>query len=198
MTWYTDDPDFTKCFEKTVLVLVPVIFFWGFLPLEFYWLKKSRNRDVPWNWKNIIKFLIISAVSVLSVADLLSNLSEDVALVKVDIFMPLLKVATFVSIEPFLKMLYINYFQIISGVTLYKNKKQGLQASGHQFLFWFLCALCGAFQFRSEIRGVQIDNQFLHQTYLIYYPLVCAMFLVNFLPDDPPRVNIYSKHEVRW
>lgn len=36
-------------------------------------------------------------MSVLSVADLLSNLSEDVALVKVDIFMPLLKVVTFVS-----------------------------------------------------------------------------------------------------
>lgn len=138
-------------------------------------------------------------MSVLSVADLLSNLSEDVALVKVDIFMPLLKVVTFVSmcIVRVRKMLYINYFQITSGVTLYKNKKHGLQTSGHQFLFWFLCALCGAFQFRSEIRA-QIDNQFLHHTYLIYYPLVCAMFLVNFLPDDPPRVNIYSKHEVGW
>lgn len=82
-------------------------------------------------------------------------------------------------------------------MTLYKNKKHGLQTSGHQFLFWFLCALCGAFQFRSEIRGGQIDNQFLYHTYLIYYPLVCAMFLVNFLPDDPPKVNIYSKQEVR-
>ncbi|XP_066253825.1 multidrug resistance-associated protein 1-like isoform X2 [Euwallacea similis] len=182
LTWYTDNPDFTICFEKTVFVLVPVVYFWLFLPLEYYWLRKSLNRDVPWTWKNVSKFLIISTICVLCACDFLFNLSEDVPVVKVDIFMPLIKFGTF----------------LCAGVTLYYNKKYGLRASGHQFLFWFLCALFGAFQFRTEITNVQtgyIENQFLYRTYLIYYPLVCFMLVLNFITDARPKVDVYANLE---
>lgn len=66
-------------------------------------------------------------------------------------------------------------------------------------MFWFFSALCGAPQFRTEIRDAQkgqVENDFFHKTYLVYYPLVLVMLLLNCLPDDAPKVNIYAEAEV--
>lgn len=55
LTWYTEDPQFTRCFEKTVLVSIPCIFLWVFSPIEIYYLHTSKNRNIPWNWLNKMK-----------------------------------------------------------------------------------------------------------------------------------------------
>ncbi|XP_077843264.1 multidrug resistance-associated protein 1 isoform X13 [Macaca mulatta] len=41
VTWYTSNPDFTKCFQNTVLVWVPCFYLWACFP--FYFLYLSRH-----------------------------------------------------------------------------------------------------------------------------------------------------------
>lgn len=57
ITWNSDDPDFTPCFEKTVLVLIPCAFLWIFLPLEIYYLRRTKAYNIPFNLYNIVKLV---------------------------------------------------------------------------------------------------------------------------------------------
>lgn len=97
LTWKTDDPSFTRCFEQTVLVWIPCLFIWIFSPLEYYYQEVSFNRYIPWNWKNFSKVLINALIFAVCFSDFISSAGADV-FERVDIFMPLLKVVTFVSI----------------------------------------------------------------------------------------------------
>lgn len=84
---------------------------------------------------------------------------------------------------------------------MYYNRKHGQHTSGLLFLFWFLLAICGIPQFRTEIRGGQRNeipqaSWTSHVIYLIYYPLVVLIFLLNCFADQPPRETKYPKSQV--
>lgn len=79
------------------------------------------------------------------------------------------------------------------------NRKYGIRSSGLQFLFWFVFALCGAPQFRTEIRGAtneMPDPYYFYISYLIFYPLVLIMFFLNCFADKAPRESLYPKSDV--
>ena len=44
LTWYTDEPDFTKCFQNTVLIYTPLVIFLVCLPFSY---TKSPNVVSP-------------------------------------------------------------------------------------------------------------------------------------------------------
>ena len=48
LTWYTEDPDFTLCFQSTVLIYVPALLFASFLPFKFWTWEKKKKSSVPW------------------------------------------------------------------------------------------------------------------------------------------------------
>lgn len=96
-----------------------------------------------------------------------------------------------------------NYFipQAYSGILVYYNKKYGMHSSGLLLLFWFLLALCGIPEFRTVIRELQ-TAKLLPEIYgdriiyLIYYPLVVVMLLLNCPSDKPPKETLYKKTQV--
>ena len=45
LTWYTEAPRFTQCFQNTVLVWVPCTFLWIVMPFYVFYL--SRVTDTP-------------------------------------------------------------------------------------------------------------------------------------------------------
>ncbi|XP_076273672.1 multidrug resistance-associated protein 1-like [Rhynchophorus ferrugineus] len=183
LTWNTTDPDFTTCFEKTALVLLPVGVFWSFLPLELLFLKKSFYKPIAWNWRNVLKQTINWLLVLLCLFEFLSNIPEDIVLLKVNIFIPVLKMISFTA----------------SGVLSYKNTKHGYRSSGHQFVFWFLLALCGAPQFRTEIRNFEtiksVDNYFLPTTYMAYFPLVCIMLVLSSISEGTTETLFKGEKE---
>ncbi|KAF6207512.1 hypothetical protein GE061_015958, partial [Apolygus lucorum] len=67
LTWYTNTPRFTPCFEETVLAWVPCIFLVVFLPFDIYFSINSREKNIPWNWRSISKTVICS-INILSSA----------------------------------------------------------------------------------------------------------------------------------
>lgn len=187
LTWNTDDPEFTKCFEKTVLVWIPCFFLWTFSSLEVYYLLKSKRRNIPWSWLNISKLVVTGILSILCLSDLVKafkSAGSDNVVYSVDIYSPLIKLFTFA----------------LSALLVVYNKKHGMPSSGLLFLFWILLGICGAVRFRSEIRGAQRgdippESKYFYISYLIYYPLVLLMFLLNCFADKPPRESKYPKSE---
>uniref|UniRef100_A0AAR5P0Y0 ABC-type glutathione-S-conjugate transporter n=2 Tax=Dendroctonus ponderosae TaxID=77166 RepID=A0AAR5P0Y0_DENPD len=185
LTWQTDDPDFTICFEKTVLVWVPCLFLCLFTGLEIFYITNSTRRDIPWNLLNSSKVFVTAALCILTISDFITSLhkSSSQFVPSVDICQPVVKFACF----------------LLTGLLVYYNKKYGIRTSGLLFLFWFLLSLFGAAQFRTEIRTVQREgaprSYYQYVSYLIFYPLVLLMFLLNCFADQPPRVTKYPKKQ---
>lgn len=99
MTWTTEDPDFTPCFQLTILVWVPCAILFLLTPLEIYYFLKTRYRNIPWGLLNISKLLLILAIVGLSVLDLTFaiRMTESQGLYSVHIVTPIIKIVTFVS-----------------------------------------------------------------------------------------------------
>jgi ATP-binding cassette subfamily C (CFTR/MRP) protein 1 len=95
--------------------------------------------------------------------------------------------------------MFVFILQALSAVLLVYNRKYGLCTSGLQFLFWFLMALCGAIQFRTEVRGSREEipeSYYSYISYLIYYPFILIMLFLNCFADRAPRHSEYPKLQV--
>ncbi|XP_047368141.1 multidrug resistance-associated protein 1 isoform X1 [Vespa velutina] len=182
LSWNTDDPDLTECFQKTVLIWVPCVFLWSFSVMEAYYMLNSRRKNIPYTWLYISKQVLTTILIVLTIVDLGRAIYKSYyeAVYNVDYYTPFVKIITF----------------ILAGILLFYNKKYGMRTSGLLFLFWFLLVLCGIVQFRTLLR--QNSNEkptYLFVSYMIYYSLVISMFLLNFIVDAEPKYSEYPLME---
>ncbi|XP_031785293.1 multidrug resistance-associated protein 1 isoform X11 [Nasonia vitripennis] len=183
LSWYTDDPDLTECFQKTVLIWTPCIFLWVFSSFEAYYLLRSKRRNVPLTWLFVAKFLLTSALIVLTIVDLVTAIRDSTfdfyPVYDVEYVTPCVKLLTF----------------ILALVLLYYNKKYGMQTSGLLWMFWFALGLCGIVQYRSLLRKSDNDMGYEFISYMIYFPIVVILFLLNFLVDAQPKFSEYPPVE---
>ncbi|XP_046739580.1 multidrug resistance-associated protein 1 isoform X8 [Diprion similis] len=184
LTWYTENPDLTECFQKTVLVWTPCVFLWTFCSIETYYILSSKRRNIPFTWMLISKLLLTSLLAILSIADLgyaIHSYANGETVYSVDYCTPLIKLISFA----------------MALVLLLYNRKYGMRTSGLLFLFWFFLALCGAVQYRSLIRGYTQSTEvtYSYVSYMIYYPVVLALFLLHFFVDGEPRFSEYPPVE---
>ncbi|XP_069695544.1 multidrug resistance-associated protein 1 isoform X5 [Periplaneta americana] len=184
-TWYTDKPELSICFQNTILVWIPCLFLWVFSPLETYYILHSKTRNIPWNWLNITKLVLTAVLAVISVADLgnaIHRSSYGESISSAEFYTPLIKIITF----------------CFSGVLVAYNRVRGMRTSGLLFLFWLLLALCGAVQYRYELTVVSDDEQdsiFRFASFMVYYPVVLAVLILNCFADAPPRFSEYPSVE---
>lgn len=99
LTWHTDDPDFTTCFQRTALIWGPCAFLWIFSLFDLYYIQSSINRNIPWGFLNTTKTVFTTALIFLTCADLLIVVAnqKDNNVYPVDFYTPVIKIATFVS-----------------------------------------------------------------------------------------------------
>ncbi|KAG6453079.1 multidrug resistance-associated protein 1 isoform X4 [Manduca sexta] len=184
-TWDTENPDLTPCFQKTVLVWAPCLFLWVFAILDIYYILHSKERNIPWNILNISKLVITCLLIVLKFVDLgvavhtSSNGEEKVY--NADYYSPIIKILTFG----------------LSATLLYYNRKFGMRASGVLFFFWLLLILAGLPQLRSEIimhyNSPDDENvKYNFVSFMVYYPSIVLMFLLNCFADLPPKHTPYK------
>ncbi|KPI96774.1 Canalicular multispecific organic anion transporter 2 [Papilio xuthus] len=184
LTWYTDNPEFTPCFEKTVLVWTPCLFLWVAALLEGFYILNSKERNIPWNILNISKLVITCLLIVLKFVDLgvtVHKSSKDEEVFNADYYSPIIKILTFA----------------LSATLLYYNRKFGMRASGVLFFFWLLLILAGLPQLRSEVvahyKLMDDENvQYNFVSYMIYYPMIILMFILNCFADLPPKDTPYK------
>ena len=67
LTWNTDSPDLTECFQETVLVYAPAAVLLLFLPLQALYIKRSRDRGVPWTLLNVARTLLTFGLVIVAV-----------------------------------------------------------------------------------------------------------------------------------
>ena len=86
---------------------------------------------------------------------------------------------------------------ILAFILLLVCKKRGQISSGPLFIFWLLEAVCGAITFRSVVRSESIANLSSAPlplvTYSIQYPLVVALFFLNFWADQPHQYKVLEE-----
>ncbi|XP_063822466.1 multidrug resistance-associated protein 1 isoform X1 [Ostrinia nubilalis] len=184
-TWHTDNPEFTPCFHKTVLVWTPCLYLWVAAFLDIYYILNSKEKNIPWNPLNITKLIVTSILIVVKFVDLgvtVHNSSQKENVVSnADYYSPIIKILTFA----------------LSATLLYYNRKYGMRASGVLFFFWLLLIIAGLPQLRSEIilHSEKEDDenvQYNFVSYMVYYPLIVLMFILNCYADLPPKDTPYS------
>nr|XP_027217417.1 canalicular multispecific organic anion transporter 2-like [Penaeus vannamei] len=142
VTWYTDNPDFTPCFERTVLVWVPCFFLWVFTPMEIFYLKNSPDRLVPWSWINISKLIGSTLLMTVQCVDFFHavyrNANDEGDVYGVDYAAPAI----------------IFFTILLQVVFILMEKKRGIQSSGVIFMFWLLLVIFGIPEYRTYFLNV--------------------------------------------
>ena len=77
LTWNTDSPDLTECFQETALVYLPAAVLFLFLPLQLLYIKRSRDKDVPWTLLNAVRALLTIGLVIVAVVDLAYYVDAD-------------------------------------------------------------------------------------------------------------------------
>ncbi|XP_026834850.1 multidrug resistance-associated protein 1 isoform X6 [Drosophila erecta] len=199
-TWWTKDPDFTPCFEQTALVWTPCAFYWVFVIFDFYYLKASLDRNIPWNKLNVSKALVNLGLLVITALDLIMALikkggDSELPLYDLDIWGPIIKFATFLLLFIFIPL----------------NRKYGVQTTGCQFIFWFLLTVLSIPRCRTEVRldserqkildsQQPSDQDFSWEEYqfvsfFIFFTFTSIMLILNCFADGLPRQTKYQRGE---
>ncbi|XP_046689303.1 multidrug resistance-associated protein 1-like [Homalodisca vitripennis] len=183
-SWDTPDPDLSPCFEQTALVWGPCLVLWTLAPFEAVVILSSKRRDVPWAFTNVTKLflnLVLIAISAASFVISAVQSFQGEKVYPVSLWTPAILTLTF----------------MLAAVILVWDRVRGIHTSGGLLAFWLVLSLAGVFQFRTELRQVGITEEpnFRFYLYMIYYPIVVVMLILNLFADPLPRVTDRPKTE---
>ena len=68
--WYTTNPDFTTCFQQTVLTYVPAVVLLLLTPFSVWSASNSKDRKIPWTILNIAKLVVNILLIIIPFVDL--------------------------------------------------------------------------------------------------------------------------------
>ena len=178
LTWYTERPQLTPCFQSTVLVYTPALGLVLVGAWDLVTCYQSRSRTVPWSSRLIAKLSLTSVALALALLELVSAIyvyTTVNTLFLADILAPVVKISSF----------------IMSLGLLLTNKHFGQVASPAQFLFWTSNCLCLGLSTFSETFGSYEDVPFTELVLMISGLVISViMFILNCFADLPP---LYSE-----
>nr|XP_028561207.1 multidrug resistance-associated protein 1-like isoform X1 [Podarcis muralis] len=177
LTWYTENPDFTKCFQKTVLTWIPCIYLWACFPIYFVYLQRHDRGYIQMSHLNKAKTALGLLLWIVCWADLFYSFwerSHNIFRAPVFLVSP-----TILGITMLLATFLIQY-----------ERMKGAQSSGVMLLFWLIALLCATVTFRSKIMhasstGSEVDV-FRYITFYIYFTLVLIQLILSCFPERPP------------
>ena len=143
LTWESDVPDFTKCFQTSILPLFPLC---ALLLLSSYDIsiyvshRKKKIKRIGYNWYNVSKLALITVLCAVNIAKLCYIASVDSR-----------SEAKVVYPSNYLYEAIFLICHIISFVLLYTSLCYGLRRSFAQFLFYLLSVLCEIVVLRSSV-----------------------------------------------
>ncbi|CAH1406921.1 unnamed protein product [Nezara viridula] len=181
VTWYTESPRFTQCFEKTALVYIPCMFLWIFAAVEIYLIHSSKAKDIPWNWRSKLKLVFIFVLIAICLFDIIFNIFK-IKVFLADIFTPIVKIISLV----------------LCCILVTLHRKFGKRSSGLMFLFWFLVVLFGFPQLFSSVEVLLIGHpsnngeNVMSYFFIVYYFFSLSLFILQWIVDLPPASTSYA------
>ncbi|XP_049281512.1 multidrug resistance-associated protein 1-like isoform X1 [Anopheles funestus] len=189
--WDIDNPNLTFCFQRVILQWVPCLFLFVFSVYDILKITESRYRDIPWNWYNLSKMLVIFLLMCMSWIDLgmVVSYQDEQGLYDVQILTAVFNALTYIDLI----------------VLLFFMRKYGIRTSGTMFMFWFLRMFFGIIQLRTEVMdndkrpnaigsGDTVDFwEYQYVSYIIQYSFICLMLVLELFPDKTPSFSYYPK-----
>ncbi|OBS72248.1 hypothetical protein A6R68_13179, partial [Neotoma lepida] len=170
ITWHTSSPDFTKCFQNTVLTWVPCFYLWSCFPLYFLYLSRHDRGYIQMTHLNKAKTVLGFLLWIICWADLFYSFWERHQGVLAPVLAPvLLLLATFL---------------------IQLERRKGVQSSGFMLIFWLVALLCAIAILRSKIisalkKDAQVD-MFRDTTFYVYFTLVLVQLVLSCFSDSSP------------
>ncbi|XP_021375006.1 multidrug resistance-associated protein 1-like [Mizuhopecten yessoensis] len=172
-SWNTTDPDFSPCFQKTVILWIPCAFLVLVTPFHIYFLTKSQAPTIPSSCLSILKTVLAVLLAVAAIADIGKSVQQ------------------FISEEPvptvdFISPLIFCLTMVLATFLIQHERKHGVQSSGVMFLFWLMLLTSGILIFQSKVRtaaGEGIDEVFRFVIFFIEFPVILIQFILTWFVD---------------
>ncbi|KAM6054990.1 multidrug resistance-associated protein 1 isoform 2-T2 [Chlamydotis macqueenii] len=176
LTWHTENPDFTQCFQNTVLVWIPCIYLWICFPVYFLYLRSHDRGYIQMSNLNKAKTALGLILWIVCWADLFYSFWESQNIFRAPFF---LVSPTVLGITMLLATFLIQYERI-----------KGVQSSGVMTVFWVISLSCATVVFRSKIiHALNTDTEvdaFRYVTFCIYFILLLVQLILCCFPERPP------------
>ncbi|XP_077843267.1 multidrug resistance-associated protein 1 isoform X15 [Macaca mulatta] len=145
VTWYTSNPDFTKCFQNTVLVWVPCFYLWACFPFYFLYLSRHDRGYIQMTLLNKTKTALGFLLWIVCWADLFYSFwerSRGIFLAPVFLVSPTL----------------LGITMLLATFLIQLERRKGVQSSGIMLTFWLVALLCALAILRSKIMTALKEN----------------------------------------
>ncbi|XP_029015058.1 multidrug resistance-associated protein 1 [Betta splendens] len=175
-TWNTSSPDFTQCFQNTVLVWLPCLYLWICGPVYLMFLRSHNRGYICMSLLNKAKTAVGLLLWIVCWSDVFYSFWERNH--GSSVLAPVLLISpTLLGLTMLLATLIIQY-----------ERMKGVQSSGVMLLFWLLALLCAAVTFRSKILQAleqpSTVSVWRYTTFYIYFTLLLVALFLSCLPDQ--------------
>uniref|UniRef100_A0A669C4I6 Multidrug resistance-associated protein 1 n=1 Tax=Oreochromis niloticus TaxID=8128 RepID=A0A669C4I6_ORENI len=181
-TWYTDNPDFTQCFQNTVLVWLPCFYLWICAPFYLVYLHTHDHGYICMNHLNKAKTAVGFLLWIICWSDVFYSFWE-----RSHVSSP----APVRLVSPTL----LGLTMLLAVMLIHYERMKGAQSSGVMLIYWLLALLCATVTFRSKI--FQTVCVWRYTTFYIYYALLLIALFLSSLTDQPPLFSRDVKDSVR-
>ncbi|XP_054698309.1 multidrug resistance-associated protein 1 isoform X2 [Grus americana] len=177
LTWHTENPDFTQCFQNTVLAWIPCIYLWLCFPVYFLYLRYHDRGYIQMSNLNKAKTALGLILWIVCWADLFYSFWER----SQNIFR-----APFFLVSPTV----LGITMLLATFLIQYERIKGVQSSGVMMIFWLISLSCAIVVFRSKIihalnMGAEVDA-FRYVTFCIYFLLLFVQLILCCFPERPP------------
>uniref|UniRef100_A0A8C8SRC5 Multidrug resistance-associated protein 1 n=1 Tax=Pelusios castaneus TaxID=367368 RepID=A0A8C8SRC5_9SAUR len=169
------NPDFTKCFQNTVLFWVPCIYLWVCFPIYFLYLHQHDRGYIQMSHLNKAKTALGLLLWIICWADLFYSFWER----SQNIFQPPIF---------FISPTVLGITMLLATFLIQYERMKGVQSSGVMLIFWFTALLCATIIFRSKILHALnlVIDVFRYVTFYSYFILVLIQLILSCFPERPP------------
>ncbi|XP_053393099.1 multidrug resistance-associated protein 1-like isoform X5 [Mercenaria mercenaria] len=176
--WNTTDPDFSECFQKTVLLWIPCGFLLLLAPARILILHHSDHKHIiPWSWRSRSKLGLAFVIALLGALDVGCGIYEHFN-------------GTTVPAVDFVSPLVVVLTMVVYVLVVHFERKNSVRSSGFLFNFWFLLVLVSIITFRSKIRVAslkgEVEDMFRFVTFYVFFTVILIQLVISTLVDKQP------------
>ncbi|XP_023385436.1 multidrug resistance-associated protein 1 [Pteropus vampyrus] len=177
VTWNTSNPDFTKCFQNTILVWAPCVYLWVCFPFYFLYLSHHDRGYIQMTHLNKAKTALGFLLWIVCWAELFYSFWER-------------SWGRFPAPVYLVSPTLLGITMLLATFLIQLERRKGVQSSGIMLTFWLIALLCALAILRSKImtalkEDAEVDV-FRDVTFYIYFSLVLIQLVLSCFSDRSP------------